>query len=105
MDFWTLLEYNNDDNHDAESIGVFSSKILACDKLLTIIKKEYEKSSRDNLFELNEEWFGDEEDIERPWEDYEKVIRKKLNVNKKCNAECNGLDYLNYKITKHQIDE
>jgi hypothetical protein len=100
-EYWVVLQYNNDDNYDAQSIGIFSTKKKAINKILELCKKEYNDSKSDEEFieDVVEEWFGE---VEEPvvWNDFKEKIIKKLSKNG-----CNGLSYLSYKIRKHVVDE
>ena len=99
---WILIQYNNDDNYDAESIGMYSTKERAIKKVLKIIKKEFEECSKIDILELTEDWFEEEDNSEAPiWDDCCKIIKNKLA--KEC--ECYGFSYLSYKIKKHIMDE
>lgn len=98
--YWTAIQYNNDDNYDGDSIGIFSTKEKAINKILIFIKQIYDDMEEDDLLDLSEERYKMADDLVS-WKIIEKEIRRKLEG---CN-ECNGLSYLNYKINKHTIDQ
>lgn len=41
---WILIAYNNDDNYDADTIGIFNTRKLASEKALSLLKKDFESS-------------------------------------------------------------
>ena len=106
--YWGLIKYNNDDNHDAYTIGIYSSKKKAVNKLLELLKVEYNEfdDNKDELLEEVDNWFDEWSSDEPPtWSDYKAVIKEMLAINKDTSCELDGLSYESYKITKKQLDK
>lgn len=52
--YWVVIKYMIDDNYDAESIGIYSTREKAVNKVLQLIKKEYESyKCPDDLIEAS----------------------------------------------------
>ena len=97
---FVLLQYNNDDNYDAKTIGVYDSKKKAINSLLSILADEYtemmeEDDSEESLEEFIKQSYGNIRDMD--WND----IKEKIKKNK--SGDYPGFSYLNYKISKQNV--
>jgi hypothetical protein len=108
---YIAIQYNNDDsydaepnNNDAESIGCFSTKQKAINKIIFLIKGEFDELSQlgeEELVKLNEKWFNEDDDEPGTWNDFYKIIKKNL----QSYCESDGLLGTTYKIKKHKLDQ
>ena len=97
---WVVISYNNDDNYDAHVVGVYSTKKLASQRILKIIKRDFYTMGSDEIDELlDDERFEDFDASKIKYDDIKKIIKKELKYN-----ECSDLCYLNYKISCQILD-
>lgn len=102
MKVFVVIEYNNDDNHDANIVGTYSSQKLAKKKILNLVKREFQEYTPDDCYDSEDsEYYGDDRfrfDRNDPkgltWENVKKII---LELKR---GEVTGLSYLNYKWEK-----
>lgn len=105
---WVVIQYNNDDNHDAETVGIFMSKDAAISKILLICEHDYTelKSNVGSLKEFIEtdDRFDDTYDIDDIIENWSWLNFKDV-LMEECvrNEGCVGFSYLNYKLSYHKI--
>ena len=103
MEVFVVIEYNNDDNHDANIVGVYNSQKLAKKKILNLVKQEFKDYNPDDCYDSDDsEYYGDDRfrfDQNDPkgltWENVKKIILEELK-----RGEVTGLSYLNYKWQK-----
>ena len=93
------IQYNIGDNYDAKTIGIFTTKEGAVSKILALIKNEYDKMDDEELLELNEEWFNEDDNEVASWSSFKKIIKKDLMQF----GESEGLGYLAYNISRHTV--
>ena len=100
MKCFVVIRYNNEDNHDAESVGVFKTKERAIDKVLEVIKNDYDECSDDDLIHLNRTWFNENDGEVASWSSFKKIIKKNL-INL---GESEDLGWQTYIIKQHDIE-
>lgn len=101
---WVVIKYNINEKYDAESVGVYYKKSGAVNKILSLMKKDYDSfDDYENLYESLEVLFIDEDvDIEKiKWCDINDFVVKQL----KTTGDCYGFYDTSYKINKHTIDQ
>lgn len=96
---WILIAYNNDDNHDAETIGIFNTRKLALVKALSLLKKDFENSDLEEAI-YDDDRFEDFDSENLKWGDIKKIFRSELKKGK-CQ---NCFSYQNYKISSHMVN-
>lgn len=103
---WVVIAYNNDDNYDADTIGIFSTEKLAQKKILEMLKQDFEFATEDDSDEdsVRETLESDKRfkhlDLQNvQWRD----IRKYFAMEIKCGECYNLFSYRNYKICRHTI--
>jgi hypothetical protein len=104
MEVFVVIQYNNDDNHDAYIVGVYNSQKLAKKKILNLVKREFQDyDPNEDYGSEDSEYYGDDRfgfDRNDPknltWENVKKIILEELK-----RGEVTGLSYLNYKWGKY----
>jgi hypothetical protein len=103
MKYWIVICYEND-KHDADTIGIYSTRDKALQDILILMKEEYnelKEEEEEEISEVVEDWFPNWNGKKIPtWDDFKKEIIKNLK-----RGECDGLFSTNYKITKHIVDK
>lgn len=105
LTYWVLYQFNVDDDYDTEIIGIYSTKRKAINKLLTIIRKEYNRVvSHDNDREwledadsCFEDWSSDEPPS---WKEFKEMVKDKLS-----SSHGLRLDYLQYEFVRKTVDK
>lgn len=101
---WVVIEFNNDDNHDAVTIGIYSTRKLAETKILDICELDYldyKKNGYLKEFVEEDDRFSDDNvpGVELDWNYFKRVLTQEL----KHNYGCQGFSYLNYSMSKHTL--
>jgi hypothetical protein len=96
---WILIAYNNDDNHDAETIGIFNTRESAVEKTLSLLKKDFESSGDLEEAIEDDDRFEDFDSENLKWADVKNIFKSELKK-----GECqNCFSYQNYKISSHKV--
>jgi hypothetical protein len=94
---WVVIAYNNDDDHDAETIGVFSTKDKAIEKILGLVHMDYLNASADEELDTKLEAYNC--DIDK-WAEvklfFSNILHNRMELG-------NPLSYLNYKLSVHTL--
>lgn len=100
--YWVVICYNNDDDYNAKSIGIYSTSQKARAAVTTLIKNEFDEldDDEDERDEITEGWINEDGSKAETWEDFKKIITKRL----RGSGVCSGLSYLNYVIEKQTVD-
>jgi hypothetical protein len=92
---WVVIAYNNDDDHDAETIGVFSTKDKAIEKILDLFHMDYLNANG----ELEDKLDVCDCDIDK-WADvklfFSNILHDRMGLG-------NLLSYRNYKLSVHTL--
>ena len=105
---WAVIQYNNDDNYDAETVGIYSTEKLAIQKILKICKREFREyeNEKDDFAALDEDdrFYEHIKANTLDWRCCKKILKKELRSSADGSGECVGLSYLNYKYAHYVID-